>query len=189
MNYLIVVAHPNQNWFVHRIAKTIQQTLQKNPDNSIEILDLYRSPLRQNFLELDENNRFVDEPSREAIQQKISRAHEIIFAFPVWWIDAPAILKNFFDQNITAGFAYKYIDGKLNKFLTEKKARLFITTWAPKFIYYMGIFLPLYLSWAFGRLWYCGIKLQWITAFNKMAPSPSEEQRQEWLSTVEKIYS
>lgn len=189
MNYLIIVAHPNPNWFAHKISKTIEKTLQKNPDNFVDILDLYNTPLKQDFLVLDESNKCINEPSRELIQQKIARADELIFAFPVWRIDAPAILKNFFDQNMTAWFAYKYIDGKLHKFLTGKRARLFITTWAPKFWYYLGIFLPLYLIWAFGRLWYCWIKLQWITAFNWMAPSPSEEQRTKWLSTIEKIYS
>ena len=39
---------------------------------------------------------------------KIKEADEIVFCFPVWWGDAPAILKNWLDYNFTSGFAFKY---------------------------------------------------------------------------------
>jgi NAD(P)H dehydrogenase (quinone) len=39
-----------------------------------------------------------DETTKK-IQAKITWADELIFIFPIWWGDAPAIVKNFIDCN------------------------------------------------------------------------------------------
>lgn len=46
--------------------------------------------------------------TREALQAKIQAADEMVFIFPIWWVNMPAILKNFFDTVFTSGFAYRY---------------------------------------------------------------------------------
>jgi putative NADPH-quinone reductase len=47
-------------------------------------------------------NRPIEDPLREHFQQKIAWADRLVFFFPLWWMDAPAILKNFLDMNLTS---------------------------------------------------------------------------------------
>lgn len=67
--------------------------------------------------------------TQKIIQDKISRADEIVFIFPTWWVNVPAILKNFFDNIFTSGFAYRYNKGSMfpEKLLTGKTVRVFTT--------------------------------------------------------------
>jgi len=46
---------------------------------------------------------------RKIIQKKIKNSQEIILIFPIWWGGMPAIMKNFFDTNLTSGFSFKYV--------------------------------------------------------------------------------
>lgn len=107
MNKLLLTAHPNPDGFTHKIAATYQQHSEEKNHN-VKIIDLYDPQRKQDFLILDKTNRPVDDPLRSTMQDLITRADEIVFIFPVWWFDAPAILKNWFDINMTQGFAFKY---------------------------------------------------------------------------------
>jgi NAD(P)H dehydrogenase (quinone) len=49
-----------------------------------------------------------EDPNRKLFQEKIKNSDELIFVFPIWWGNMPAIMKNFFDTNFEAGFAYKF---------------------------------------------------------------------------------
>ncbi len=59
------------------------------------MIDLYHE-LPQGFLQFDGKVS----PAQKEIQQKLTRADEYIFVFPIWGIDCPAILKNFIDVNL-----------------------------------------------------------------------------------------
>ena len=74
-------------------------------------MNLYDEEWKQDYLMFDENNKPIDDKKRELIQQKISWADELVFIFPLWWFDAPAILKNWLDMNLTSKFAYLYKQG------------------------------------------------------------------------------
>jgi NAD(P)H dehydrogenase (quinone) len=68
-------------------------------------------------------------------QDKMTKADEIVFVFPYWWGSFPAILKNFFDWNLSKDFAFKYVNSRPKGLLTDKTVKVFTTTGAPKFIY------------------------------------------------------
>jgi putative NADPH-quinone reductase len=62
-----------------------------------------------NYLDFEEKaDMKKSDPVREAFQAKIRAADELVFVFPVWHVNVPAILKNFFDNVFTGGFAYQY---------------------------------------------------------------------------------
>lgn len=75
----------------------------------------------------------------------------------------PAILKNFFDVNFSAGFAFNFIAGKSmpEKLLTGKTAKLYFHSDAPAFVYkipfFVGINIRKYISKSI--LGFCGIKV------------------------------
>lgn len=177
---LIVIAHPNKNSFSHKISDAYSNESKKN-GNKVEVLDLYDKKLKQDFLKF-EGRRNLHSEELNVFQKKISESDELVFIFPIWWGYCPAVMKNFFDNNITSGFGYKYIDGKLNKLLKGKSANVFATCDGPGLFYKMFM-MPI---WKINTLGFCGIKLKSFKVFDKMRLR-DEVAREKLLKKVEKI--
>ncbi len=140
MHILIITAHPSSQGFTHTIAKTYQEVREKN-GHTVEILDLYSTSVALHFLQYEEKNDLKKpDPEREKIQQKILQAHELVFVFPIWHVNVPAILKNFFDTIFTGGFAYQYTKNTCifpKKLLSGKTAKIFCTCDAFGILYWL----------------------------------------------------
>ena len=187
MHSLIITAHPSSHGFTHAIAQKYRETKEKN-GHTVEILDLYKTELQMDFLHYEEKSdmKTID-PAVSAIQKKITETEELVFIFPIWWVNVPSILKNFFDRILTSGFAFQYVKWKNmpNKLLTTKTAKIFCTCDAPKVLYWM-IGNPLRIILQLGTLGYCGIKIKGYFVFDQMRKRTPEEC-QKLLKTVEKI--
>jgi len=133
-NILIIVAHPKQESLSFSMAKTYQENRQNRGDE-VEVLDLYRDEHQQGFFNYEDANHLESTASMQYYQAKMTKADEIVFVFPYWWGSFPAILKNFFDWNLSKDFAFKYINSRPVGLLTSKSVKIFTTTGAPKFIY------------------------------------------------------
>ena len=131
---LIIVAHPKKDGFSFAMANTYKENAQSK-GNSVEMLDLYRETHQQPFFTYEDANTLSTDAAMKYYQDKIAKADEIVFVFPYWWGSFPAILKNFFDWNLSKDFAFKYVDSRPKGLLTDKTVKLFTTTGAPKFIY------------------------------------------------------
>ena len=188
MNSLIIIAHPNKAWFSHIIAHDYMMQ-KKKLWHDVRMIDLYDSEWRQDYLQMNETNRYLDDPLRSKHQEQISRADEVCFFFPLWWFDCPAILKNWFDVNYTQWFAFKYRSGNPipEKLLKGKSARIFVTAWGPAWLYktigYLIITLPRYL----GKIDYVGMKLRSWTWFADMNAYKTSESRERMREKVRKI--
>jgi putative NADPH-quinone reductase len=134
MNILIIVAHPKEDSFSFAMANTYKENRESKGD-SVEMLDLYRDSHQQAFFMYEDANGLTTTESMKYYQVKITKADEIVFVFPYWWGSFPAILKNFFDWNLSKDFAFKYVDSRPKGLLTDKTVKVFTTTGAPKFIY------------------------------------------------------
>lgn len=139
-NVLIVLANPEANSFSHRIAQTYYIEAEK-AGKQVEILDLYAPEYRQDFLTFDENGRPVVTETTLLMQKKVQWADGLVFVFPIWWFDMPAILKNWLDHTMAGGFAYKYKPKSLQPFklLKGKTARVFCCSGAPKRVMVFGL--------------------------------------------------
>ena len=182
MNKLIITAHPSTLWFTHKIAEKIEKLSLAKWEN-VEILNLYTTPLEQNFLKFEIMKDLWENETTKKIQEKITWADELIFIFPIWWWDAPAILKNFIDCNFTAGFAFKYVDGKPNGLLKGKSAHVIATSWAPSFLY--KIVLHIQFMWKMGRLGFCWINQKSFTVFGDMENPKTDKNK--FLESLEKL--
>jgi len=131
-NILIIVAHPKENSLSFAIANKYKE---KMSTYNVEILDLYRDENQQGFFTYDNANDLTITKEMKYYQEKISSANELVFVFPYWWGTFPAILKNFFDWNLSKGFAFEYINSRPKGLLQNKTVKVFTTTGAPKFIY------------------------------------------------------
>jgi putative NADPH-quinone reductase len=76
-------------------------------------------------------------PSLRRAQEDIAWAEHLVFFFPLWLGDMPALLKGFLEQVARPGFAFRA--GGRNPFeakgLTGRSARLVVTMGMPAFVY------------------------------------------------------
>jgi len=133
-NILIVVAHPKKESFSFAMADTYKSNREAKGDK-VEVLDLYRDKNQQSFFNYEDANNLECTESMKYYQEKITNADELVFVFPYWWGSFPAIMKNFFDWNLSKGFAFEYVNSRPKGLLTTKTVKIFTTTGAPKFIY------------------------------------------------------
>lgn len=178
---LIITAHPSSQGFTHAIAEMVKQKRELS-GGEVEIFDLYKTDLKQDFLRFENIREVPPDPIRDILQRKICEADELVFIHPIWWLSPPAILKNFLDQNFSARFAYRYVNGKRVGLLKGKTARVYVTCDAPIWIY-MLLGFPFVTIWVVGVLIFCGIKVEWFS-ITRMLTLKTDEARQKKLEKI-----
>jgi NAD(P)H dehydrogenase (quinone) len=131
---LLVYAHPNQAGHCGFFLQELKRELEQRKE-SYEVLDLYArgyDPVLKPDEHYSSGHRNVT-PQNKEIQAKIKDAKRLIFIYPVWWQNMPAILKGFVDRVLVAGFAFQYA-GKMPKGLLQgRKAIVFTSSGGPRF--------------------------------------------------------
>lgn len=184
MKTLIILAHPSKYGFARRASQAYAQELRER-GHEVELLDLYLPENRQEFLVFEDIRKMEADPSVARMQEKISASDELVFAFPLWWFAEPAILKNFWDKNMTARYAYRYVDGKPVGLLNGKTARVFITSDGARYLQWL-LLNPVKHIWWLARLRFCGISLTSFTVFDRML-FRSEENKSALLEKVKEM--
>lgn len=133
MKVLIVFTHPNSNSFNHALLENITAGLTES-GHEVVVKDLYK----ENFdpilsaSELDSLHK-GETPKRIAKEQEqLLWADSLIFIYPLWWFDRPAILKGWFDVLLTHGVAFQYSSEGAKGLLKHKKAEVIITAGGSK---------------------------------------------------------
>lgn len=175
------MAHPSSKGFSRNIAERYANAF----SGESEILDLYDPEWQQPFLTFEDMSKYPADDVREKIQEKIQLASEIVFIFPLWWGYMPAILKNFIDQNFTAGFAFQYKNGRPVGLLSEKTARIFITCDGPKWIYRL-LLSPFFTLLKIITLRFCGIRTTSARLYDQKRKRNPEEL-EKWLRDAERL--
>ncbi len=105
---LIVVAHPKQDGFSNVLAQSFSDALCA-AGKEVDIVDLYRD----NFdprLSADELDEYGSPNFEDVLVSKyvdlIRKANVLVFVYPTWWFNYPAILKGFFDRIFLPGVAF-----------------------------------------------------------------------------------
>lgn len=156
--YLIIYAHPNHNGHNGYLLKVIQDKL-TTQNIDFEVLDLYTQscdPILKNNELYTSGNREIAAETKN-LQDKITAAQRLIFIYPTWWQNMPAMLKGFFDRVFTSGFAYVYKNGIPFGLLKNKRAAVFTTTSGPAFFFYLIGKTSLRLVTRYTLL-FCGIR-------------------------------
>jgi NAD(P)H dehydrogenase (quinone) len=91
-------------------------------------------------------------------RKKIDESDVLVFIYPVWWNSMPAILKGWLDKTLSAGYAFKYVNGIPRGLLKGKKAIIFATTGAKKILSFIFQGYRWKKIMARDTLGFCGIK-------------------------------
>lgn len=204
-NVLVVTAHPSSSGLTHRIAEAYKRGAE-SAGASVEILDLYTTDIKQDFLRFENIREAPTDSAKAAMQSKIAAADELVFVHPLWWMGPPAIMKNFLDVNFSGRFAFRYEErkglwSKLEGFFTApltgpakrigmlkgKTACVFITCDGSRLLYTM-MGLPFWSIWHFATLYYCGIRTRAFRIMDKKSFRP-EADWEKFLAKVERIGS
>ena len=125
MKNLVIIGHPDTASFCYNgIYKSIVELIE-NSDQELKSIDLY----------LDRFTR----PREDLINQyksHVTWADRIYFISPVWWFRLTPRMEIFFDEVLTPGFAYEFVNvTKLyaypRPFLKDKIIRTYVTHGAP----------------------------------------------------------
>jgi NAD(P)H dehydrogenase (quinone) len=154
MNVLVVFAHPEPKSLNGTLKEVAVDTL-TDEGHQVQVSDLYAMNWKAVLDEDDFTERMNPEIFNPIMEQlnamekgrlpqdisiemdKILWADLIIFQFPIWWSNFPAILKGWVDRVFFNGFAFNLTEMKLydNGPFNGKKAMLSFTTGAPRELY------------------------------------------------------
>lgn len=189
MNVLTVIAHPNPNSFNYGILERIKSGLVK-AGHAVKDRDLH-APLFSPVLSGEElgalqQGQFSDEVKAE--QALLSWADGLVFIYPLWWFDRPAVLKGWCDRVFTHGFAFSYNLSGVTGLLKQSKALVLITAGGSKEeMQSLGASsTSLLLPMTRGSLEFCGIENVSGKIFYSTS-SVSDQERSKILDEVESM--
>jgi NAD(P)H dehydrogenase (quinone) len=130
---LIIYAHPNHEGNHAYLLKEIEEELKEKNFKDYKLIDLYKEkydPVLKDKELYSMDKREVSEENRK-YQELIKEATKLIFIYPTWWQNLPAILKGFIDRVFVGGFAFRYRLGVPMPLLKGKKAAIFTASGGP----------------------------------------------------------
>ena len=133
MKVLVVFTHPSDRSFNHAILDNIVTGLEQ-AGHQVKIKDLYKESFNP-ILTGDDLAKLHDNDIPEKIQkeqQQLLWADGLVFIYPLWWFDRPAMLKGWFDIVLTNGLAFEYSSEGVKGLLKHKKALVIITAGGSK---------------------------------------------------------
>ena len=128
MKVLVIYAHPNPASFNKAMLESLVSGL-NHAKHDVRVKDLYAEEfdpvLKVEDLEALQAGQI---PSRiQAEQDVLCWADSLIFIYPLWWFDRPAILKGWFDVVFTNQVAFTFNKEGVQGLLKHKKALVMIT--------------------------------------------------------------
>ena len=183
MKNLIVIGHPDKQSFCYNgIFSTIKSEIEAS-GQELKIIDLYRDSFTR---------------PRTAVIDKYKKlviwAEWIYIVSPVWWFRLTPRTEIFFDEVMTPGFAYEFINitktyAYPKPFLKDKKIRTYVTHGAPSLpvrtLYLNSVKLRLVMgvySFVFGWRWSLWFKTKQFWS----VPFVSLTKREKYLRVVKK---
>ena len=126
------------------------------------------------------------EPDLLAAQEAILWCDHLVFVYPTWWTNLPALLKGFFDRAFQSGFAFRYREDSPmpEQLLKGRSARLLITMDAPSVWNRFATGRPQTHAMRKGTLFFCGVKPVRVSVFDRVKFS-TPERRSKWLAEAE----
>lgn len=190
MKALIVFSHPNPDSFNGAVMKTAQDGLAKG-GHEVRVKDLYKSGWNP-LLTVEDLGKLYSGSVPEDIaaeQADVSWADLLVFIYPIWWFERPAMLKGWFDRVFSHGFAYKMTEnGMIDGLLKGKKAVVITTSGANEDnMKQNGVLDAIKTCMLNGTLGFSGIED--IVYENLYAvPAVSDEDRKQMLARVAGIF-
>jgi NAD(P)H dehydrogenase (quinone) len=185
MKILLILGHPQANSFCNALLEHYAEGAATNHAN-VEVLrlsDLKFDPISRGY-----GMPMALEADLLRAQQRILWADHLVFVYPTWWGDTPALLKGFIERTFMPGFAFKYKKNSVwwDRLLSGKSARIITTMDSPSWWHYLMHLAPGINALKRATLHFCGINPVSTTTIGNVR-ALSSEQRQKWLENVKQL--
>jgi putative NADPH-quinone reductase len=190
MRTTIVFAHPWHGSFNKAILDTIVKRFDAE-SKAYHIIDLnkdkFNPVLQEDELALYSRGETTDKLVL-SYQDILKETSELIFIFPIWWFDMPAVLKGFVDKVMLKNFSYVETKYGLKGLLTHVDKTTVITT-SEVPTWYLKILSGNPIQGTFINKTLKGIGLRNIKWLNsEYTSSGKQEKRTKFLQIVESLF-
>lgn len=186
MHILVICGHPTAGSLCESLAASYTEHARKagHTVESVSLSALQFDPVLRNGFHGSQQL----EPCLAEAQEMIQRANHLVFIYPSWWGNLPAILKGFIDRVFEPGFAFRYReDSPLPlRLLRGKTARLILTMDAPRLWNFLAYRDANIHSMKQATLKFCGIRPVRTTVFGNVRSS-DEARRKKWLAETARL--
>jgi putative NADPH-quinone reductase len=113
MRVQVIWAHPVETSFTGAIHSRVVETLGRGGHEVIDT-DLYKEGFQPALSREERVAYYGPEPDTSAVQEyvdKLKWAEALVFCFPVWWHDVPAMLKGYLERVWVPGVAFHLPEG------------------------------------------------------------------------------
>jgi NAD(P)H dehydrogenase (quinone) len=161
MKWYVLLAHPNPKSFNHAVCRAFLDGLDE-AGAPWTLNDLYAEGFDP-VMGMADFRQFVPggriPPDVLAEQAKVENADALAMIYPVWWNEAPAILKGWIDRVLSHGWAYEMTpDGDFRPMLRLRHALVLNTADQPAdLLEYSGVRGAARLTKNRGTLGFCGV--------------------------------
>ena len=193
MRTVIVFNHPYEGSYCNAILKAVTNGLLKS-NHEVDLMHLDRDKFNPVMSEADlkafVNHKPID-PQVIDYNERLKKADNLIFIFPIWWDLMPATTKGFVDRVLSPGIVYDHHPRGfgLVPLLKNLKSVTIITTMnKPKIMYSLligNLIRKAMLKSVFKTMGYKN--LNWISFTS--VKSVSQEKREKWLTDIENRFS
>lgn len=189
MQTTIIFAHPWHGSFNKAILDAVTRKLDQN-GKAYQLIDLNKDGfdpvLHEADLALYSKGKTTD-PLALRYQEILIETDELIFIFPIWWNNIPAILKGFIDKVMLKDFSYVETSVGLKGKLTQIKKTVIITTSESPTIY-INLLKgnPINGTFIKGALKVVGLRnISWYN--HDMTTSGSRASKEKYLQKIIKV--
>ncbi len=188
MKHLIIYTHLNPDSFSKAIVDEVEK-VSKDKGNEVKIIDLYADKFNPvlEFPDIQYSFMGGEVPADvKKYQELVSWADHLIFVYPIWWQQMPAMLKGFIDRVFANGYAYEVGEDGAKGLLAGKSAHLIINTGNPsEALEENGLHAAVKKVNEDGIFGFCGMSAK-TTFFGNIIMS-SEDDRKQYLASIKNI--
>lgn len=159
-NLLVYLIHPSPDSLNAATATSIVDGLTAD-GHRVQLRNLYQLDFdpRLGLEDFTEQAAGNVPAAVRAEQEAISAADGLLFVYPTWWWERPAMLKGFCDRILTKGFAWEYGENGVEGLLGSKRVFAAVTHGGPRELYEsFGVeFDRFHDAFRVGTLGFCGM--------------------------------
>lgn len=132
MRVQTILAHPLPDGFAVAVHRTAADGLRAAGHEVVET-DLYAEAFEPALTAAERGSYFTPDHDVSAVRPLVERlqwAEELVFCFPHWWFNFPAVLKGYFDRVWAPGVAFRHdlAGGRITPLLTGLKRVTVLTS-------------------------------------------------------------
>lgn len=128
---LVVHAHPVPTSFNAALCQVVVDTFTRS-GHTVDLLDLYAEGFDPVLGAAEWRDRPPVDPAPELVEhgRRLQAADMLVFVYPTWWSEQPAVLKGWFDRVWTEGVAFHRPGGpkRITRGLRQIRTLAVVTT-------------------------------------------------------------